>query len=106
MEGGKTFYWPTGMDPAAWADCRVADANEASRRHVDEVCMEEISALVVHVLNHAGASPRTDAARAVCRMLGMARTPADAEARVGLAVDRLVGLGVVTELDGSVRVSS
>jgi very-short-patch-repair endonuclease len=106
VEGGSTFYWPTATVPTAWADCRVADANESSRRHVDEVCVEEISALVMHVLNHAGASPRTDAARAVCRMLGMARTPADAEARVGQAINRLIECGLVTELDGTVRVPS
>lgn len=103
---GKTFYWPTGSDPRAWSDCRMADANEASRRHVDEVCVEEISTLVLHALKHAGASPRADVARSVCRMLGMARTPADAEARVGLAVNRLVALGAATEIDGSVRVTS
>lgn len=104
VEGGNTFYWPSGSDPRTWSDCRLADANEASRRHIDEVCVEEISALVLYVLRHAGASPRADVGRSVCRSLGMARMPADAEARVSRAVDRLICLGAVEEWEGSVRV--
>ena len=106
VEGEKTFYWPTCSDSGTWSDCRVADANEASRRHVDEVCVEEISGLALHVLKHAGASPRPDVSRAVCRLLGMARTPADAEARVSQALDRLVRLGMTAEIDGRIRVTS
>ena len=106
VEGVQIFYWPTGSDPKAWTDGRISDATEASRRHVDEVCVEEISTLVLRVLHHAGASPRPDVARSVCGMLGMARTPADAQARVSQAVDRLIGLGTLTEMNGSVRLSA
>ena len=101
-----TFYWPQGAEPGTWTDFRVADSNESSHRHVDEVCLEEISALVLHVLSHSGASPRPDAARSVCRLLGMARTPADAEARVGKAIDSLAAQGKVTEVDGLIRMTS
>ncbi len=106
VEGGKTFYWPSGSDPTVWNDCRVADANQASRRHVDEVCLEEISALVLHVLNHTGSSSRPDVARSVCRLLGMARTPADSEARIGKAIERLAERDTVSEAEGVVRFSA
>ncbi|HCX34200.1 MAG TPA: hypothetical protein DHV08_12055 [Rhodocyclaceae bacterium] len=98
-----TFYWPQGCEPATWIDCRVATTTESSRRHVDEVSIEEISALLLHVLRYSGASPRADAARSVCRLLGMARTPAESEARVGMAIDRLLAMKAVYEVDGTVR---
>ena len=40
---------------------------------------------------------------AVARLLGMARTPAESKARVGAAVDRLVTIGMASELEESVR---
>jgi very-short-patch-repair endonuclease len=102
-EGGNTFYWPKDARPTNWSDCRVCDHHEASRRHTDEVCLEELSGLALHVLKHAGESPRADIARAVCRLLGMARTPAESEARVNAAVDRLVSLGLASEVEEIVR---
>ncbi len=102
-EGGNAFYWPKDSKPDTWGDCRVCDHNEASRRHTDDVCLEELSGLALHAIKHAGASPRPDIARSVCRLLGMARTPAESEARVSAAVDRLVALGLASDLDGSVR---
>ena len=102
-ESGNSFYWPKDVLPTTWSGFRVSDHNEVSRRHTDDVCLEELSGLALHVLKHAGASPRPDIARSVCRLLGMARTPAESEARIGAAVDRLVVLGLVFELDGNVR---
>lgn len=98
-----TFYWPQGCEPATWTDCRVADATDASRRHIDEVCIEEISLLLLHILRYAGASPRGDAARSVCRLLGMARTTEESEARVGSAIERLLAMEAITEVNGAVR---
>ena len=102
-ESGVTFYWPKGVQPATWNDFRVSGHYDASRRTADEVCLEELGGLAMHVLKHAGSSPRADIARAVCRLIGMARTPADSEARVGTAVDRLVALGLASEIEGNVR---
>lgn len=101
-EGDATFYWPENVDPSSWCKFRVASDLEISRRTIYEVCMEEISALVMHVLHHGGGAPRQDVARSVCRVVGMARTPADAELRVGAAIDRLIALGDLTESNGCV----
>jgi hypothetical protein len=62
--------------------------------------LEEIGALVAHVLEEAGSSTRQDVARTTCRLLGMARTPADAEARVAAAIDRLIESNALIE-DGA-----
>jgi very-short-patch-repair endonuclease len=102
-DGGKTFYWPPGATPNSWSGFRVADASENSKRHVSDVPIEEIGALVKHLLDQAGASRRQDLARAVCKLLGMARTPAEAEARVDAAIARLLGSAQVKEEGGYLR---
>ena len=62
-DGDRTFYWPTGVLPVAWNRYRVAGGDESSRRNVAEVCLEEIAALTLCVLDQAGASSRADVAR-------------------------------------------
>jgi very-short-patch-repair endonuclease len=104
-EGTTVFYWPAGAEPKAWDSFRVAGSTDESRRHVNDICLEEIGALVKHVLQQAGGSPRQDAARSVCRLVGMARTTAEAEARVGLAVDALIAGAAVVESEHGIRVA-
>lgn len=96
-DGGRTFYWPPGTEPDAWSSFRVADETEQSKRHVNDVPLEEIGALIKHLLHEAGSSSRQDLARTACKLLGMARTPADAEARVDAAIMRLLETSQVTE---------
>lgn len=102
-EDEVAFYWPTGADPKAPCAIRVAGESEDSKRHVADVCAEEIAALVHHVLQSAGATPKSDLAKAVCKVLGMARTPADAEARVRAVIDGLIASRALTQADGYVR---
>ncbi len=92
-EGERTFYWPSGSDPTTWSGFRVAGVDDASKRHIDEVAIEEISALLSFALSEAGSSTKGDLARTVCRMFGMARTPADSEARVIAAIGGLAARG-------------
>ncbi|MDE1925795.1 MAG: DUF3320 domain-containing protein [Burkholderiales bacterium] len=102
-EAGGTFYWPKDAQPATWAAYRVCDHSETSHRRTDDVCLEELAGLALHVLKNAGASPRPDIARAVSRLLGMAKTSAESEARISAAVDRLVAVGKASDIEGSVR---
>jgi len=102
-EGGNTFYWPKNAQPTTWSKIRVCDQNDASRRHTEDVCLEELAGLALYVLKHAGASPRLDVARSVCRLLGMAKTPAESVVRINSAVDQLLALGLVSDLKGLVR---
>ncbi|MDB5869829.1 MAG: hypothetical protein JWP96_2161, partial [Polaromonas sp.] len=104
IETEAIFYWPAGADIASWERVRIAEAgDELTRRRIDDVCLEEISVLAHHVLGHAGASSREDIAHSVCRLLGMTRIPVDAQARTDEALDRLLALGIVVEIDAQVR---
>ena len=94
QERDTIFYWPTAPSDS-WSAFRVADRTEGSRRHIDDVCKEEISALIQHVLDQVGASTRQDVARALCKLLGMARTPAEAQARAIDIMDSLIVSGTI-----------
>jgi very-short-patch-repair endonuclease len=102
-EPHETFYWPSSVQPAEWKSFRLSDGSEQSKRHVDEVCTEEISALICHVLLEAGSAPRQDVARSVCRLIGMARMTVDAEGRVARSIDGLVLSRALLEVEGRVR---
>lgn len=104
-EGSKAFYWPQSADHLKMNFYRIADKTEASKRHIDDICIEEISLLVLEVLRQAGSSTRQDVARIVCRLVGMARTPFASEARVLKAVDALTETGNVSVMGGNIRVN-
>lgn len=87
VEPHETFYWPVDATPATWQGFRIADSTESSRRHAADVCIEEVVALARHVGRSSGSTSVADIARTVCRMLGMARTPADVERRVVAAIE-------------------
>jgi len=103
QEGEVTFYWPAGVHPAAWTGFRGAAEDEASRRRLDDVCLEELANGILQVLAMTGSAPRADVIKSVCRMLGLSRTLADAEARLGLAVAALLAQGRVQEDAGLLR---
>lgn len=102
-DGDMTFLWPTGADPATWSAFRAAGEDETSRRQVDEVCVEELSNIVLDILGQWGAAPRQDVARNVCRLVGVSRMSGDAESRIGAAVDRLLSVQRLEERDGFLR---
>lgn len=98
VEADDVFLWPVHAEPASLVAFRVADETEASRRRTADVCREELSAMVFHVLTETqGGLPRGDVARGVSRLLGMARTTAEAERRIMLCVDALLATGAISE---------
>jgi very-short-patch-repair endonuclease len=106
QEDGGTFYcMPTNQDDTR-PDFRIASADENSRRRVEEVSLTELGALVLHVLDQGGATPRAEVARAVCRLVGMARMPGDAELRLHRAVDELIAKKQLVEVDDLLRAAS
>jgi very-short-patch-repair endonuclease len=105
-EGSNTFYWPKSVENASLSYFRIADETAESKRHIDDLCVDEISALVMQVLHQTGSAPPQDVARSVCRLIGMARTTADAEARVLLAIESLKGMAKVADVDGYLRLTS
>ena len=105
-EDSNTFYWPKSVPHASLSHFRIADDTLASKRHSDDVCLEEISAIVLQVLQHAGSSPLQDVARSVCRLIGMSAATAPAVARVVLAIRVLRDTLRITEADGNIRLPS
>lgn len=105
VDGSVIFYWPASSAAFGWKGFRIADQFEASRRHIADVAIEEVGNLVLHVLQIGGVAPKSDVAKAVCRLIGMARTTADAETRVGNAIDLLCAQGRLTELGASIRLA-
>ncbi|MGE4404026.1 DUF3320 domain-containing protein [Pseudomonas sp.] len=103
-EGEVTFLWPAQAQPATWAGFRGAGEDEATRRRVDDVCLEELANGILRVLAMTGNAPRADVVKSVCRLLGLSRTLADAEARLGLALAALLAQGRVREAAGMLRV--
>lgn len=99
VDGDKTFFWPANVVPAVWSDFRVSSGEEASRRHIDEVALEEVGAVMRHILDQAGGTSCQELARTTCKMLGMNRVAAEAEARAMQAIAQLVERGHVT-VDG------
>lgn len=95
-EGG-VFYWPEQLDPAAWSGYRLPGADPDGKRAIDEIALEELGNIAVHVLGQQGGTTQAGLARAVCRLLGMARTSGEAEERIGraLAHGRVAGLVAV-----------
>lgn len=102
-DAGATFYWPAGVSPDTWTGFRIAGDDEATRRRVDDVCTQELANGVLHVLAMTGNAPKADVIKSVCRMLGMSRTAADAEARVGEAVAGLAQRGLLQDEGGLLR---
>ncbi len=86
-ERDRTFYWPTGASPVDWAGYRVAGETEDSRRQLDEIALKEIGNLAVFVLSEHGSTSMSDLTRTICRLQHIARTSADAEARIKKALN-------------------
>lgn len=93
QEADKTFYFPAQVEPASFVGLRIADGSEQSRRHVDDVCEQEIFNLACHVVGEAGATPPQEVARTVCRLVGMTRTNADAVERVAEVIASRLAAG-------------
>lgn len=91
--GGVRFYWPPTVNPDEWTGFRGSDASEPSRRHVEEVAVQEIANLAAFLLDQGGSTSPHELAKSICRTIGMARTPADAQNRALLGITHLVQSG-------------
>jgi len=59
---------------------------------------------VLRVMAMTGNAPKADVIKSVCRLLGLSRTLADAETRIGLAVSMLAAQGRIGDAAGILRV--
>ncbi|WP_431262161.1 DUF3320 domain-containing protein [Roseateles chitinivorans] len=83
-ESVGTFYWPSGASPEGKVLFRVASAD--SRRSVDEVCLEELTALAALVVNRAASDD--DNLVAMARELGLLQLRAASRGRLAQALAR------------------
>ena len=81
-----TFLWPAGTGPEQWDGFRVADDTPESRRALDEVPDQELANMAFFLLTQQGGMTVEGLSRSICRLLGMARTSAEAERRVSHAL--------------------
>ena len=92
-EGDTRFYWPSTINPGQWTGFRICDGSDASRRHIEDLTVEEAANLAAFILDQGGSTTRQELARSVCRTIGMARMPAEAEQRALLGIAHLVEKG-------------
>lgn len=90
---GGRFYWPTGVDPVGWRNFRAADQTEESKRHVDEIALEEIANAASYLLANNGESPADALAKDICRLFGMSRITGESQARARKGIELLVKRG-------------
>ena len=63
-EGQRKFYWPAGVRPDKWSIFRVPEDKDAYRS-AEEICQEELRALIQHVKETGSAEPMRDVAKAI-----------------------------------------
>lgn len=99
------FVWPEDKNPETWAGFRIGN-DDASRRPVQNICLEELANMARYALQHSGATPVESLARTVCKMAGMERVPADAQRRAQKAIRKLIDGGQVYETPLGLQIAS
>jgi very-short-patch-repair endonuclease len=102
-DNGVTFYWPEHANPSTWEGIRVPESDLETRRGIDEISPEELGNAAVYILMQQGGTSQDGLAKAVCRLLGVARTTAEAGARISRALTHGRVQTMVVVQDGSVR---
>jgi len=87
------FYWPTNLDPDQWLGFRSCDGSESSRRHIEDLCAQEIANLAGFILDQAGSTTLEDLAKTICKTVGMARVTADSEKHALVGITHLAKTG-------------
>ncbi|MGD8247970.1 DUF3320 domain-containing protein [Ralstonia pseudosolanacearum] len=98
-----TFYWPEHANPNTWDGIRVPGSDPDTRRSIDEISLEELGNAAVYVLQQQGGTSQDGLVKAVCRLLGVARTTAEAGARISRALTHGRVQAIVAMTDGSVH---
>jgi very-short-patch-repair endonuclease len=97
------FYWPEHANPATWEGIRVPGSDAETRRGIDEIGLEELGNAAVYILSQQGATSQDGLAKAVCRLLGVTRTTAEAGARISRALTHGRIQGIVAVEHGLAR---
>lgn len=101
-EGEVTFNWPEFSKPTQWEGFRVAGTTDESKRQLNDICYQEIGNLAIFILSEHGSTSVSELARTICRLQGISRTTADAEARVSQALQTGRAKQLVQVIEGTV----
>ncbi|AMP38245.1 DUF3320 domain-containing protein [Ralstonia solanacearum] len=102
-DNGVTFYWPEHANPNTWDGIRVPGSDPDTRRSIDEISLEELGNAAVYTLQQQGGTSQDGLVKAVCRLLGIARTTAEAGARISRALTHGRVEAIVAMTDVSVH---
>jgi hypothetical protein len=95
---GTVYFWPQGIEPAAYGIFRVP-TNEGERRSAEDLPPEEVAAAVKAVLSAQISLPQDDLVKQVVKILGYARSGAALDKAVRSGIAAAVNLGYAL-LDG------
>jgi hypothetical protein len=89
----SSFYWPPTVDPNQWTGFRLCSESEDTKRHVDEVSVQELANVAAYLLDQGGSCNARDLAKSVCQAIGMARVTSEADSRASRGVEFLISRG-------------
>ena len=95
------FYWPADVDPETWRVVRCPV--DGASRSIDEVSLIEIGNAMVVVAEQTGGIEAEELKREALGLFGGRRITAAIGARLGRALDSVVGKGVLVESSGLMR---
>jgi very-short-patch-repair endonuclease len=87
------FYWPPTINPAQWTGFRLCNESDDSKRHVDNVSVQELANVAAYLLDQGGSCDARNLAKSVCQAIGMARVTSDSESRASKGIDFLISKG-------------
>lgn len=94
------FYWPGGIDPSGWRVVRCPVDGES--RPIDEVSLIEIGNAMLVIAEQTGGIEAEELKREALGLFGGKRMTAGIEARLGEALERAVGKGLLVQSGGGV----
>jgi len=87
------FYWPAGIDPESWRVVRCPLDGES--RPIDEVSLIEIGNAMLVIAEQTGGIEAEESKREALGLFGGKRMTAGIEARLGEALERAIGVGLL-----------
>jgi hypothetical protein len=87
------FYWPPTIDPNLWTGFRLCNESEDTKRHVDNVPVQELANVAAFLLDQGGSCEARNLAKSVCQAIGMARVTTDSESRATMGIELLISKG-------------
>ena len=88
----SVFAWSFDTDPSSYSDFRGA-AEDGSKRRLDDIATEEISAAVVYILAASVSLERAELVKETAKLFGFARTTETAELAVSMGISHAVRSG-------------